>query len=63
MNENNNSRESNVELYDLYSSGRNPKVLKSPKGYDRLRERKSLRLYLYEHEEEEEFLNDIEQDS
>lgn len=39
------------ELYDLYPSGRNPKVLKSPKGYDRFRDRKSQKLYDYEDEE------------
>lgn len=48
------------EIYDLYPSGRNPKVLKSPKGYDRLRDRKSLRLYEYD---EEETVNEIDENS
>ena len=39
------------ELYDLYPSGRNPKVLKSAKGYDRVRDRKNQRLYDYDDEE------------
>ena len=39
------------ELYDLYPSGRNPKVLKSAKGYDRARDRKNQRLYDYDDEE------------
>lgn len=39
------------ELYDLYQSGRNPKVLKSAKGYDRARDRKNQRLYEYDDEE------------
>ena len=42
------------ELYDLYPSGRNPKVLKSAKGYDRVRDRKNQRLYDYEHDIEDE---------
>ena len=50
MNKNN----MNEALYDLYPSGRNPKVLKSPKGYDRFRDRKSQQLYEYEHEVEDE---------
>lgn len=41
------------ELYDLYPSGRNPKVLKSAKGYDRVRDRKNQRLYDYEHDTED----------
>lgn len=42
------------ELYDLYPSGRNPKVLKSAKGYDRVRDRKNQRLYDYEYDVEDE---------
>lgn len=48
------------ELYDLYPSGRNPKVLKSPKGYDRFRDRKSQRLYEYD---EEETVNEVDENS
>ena len=42
------------ELYDLYPSGRNPKILKSAKGYDRVRDRKDQRLYDYEDDNEDE---------
>lgn len=50
----NNTHEEDLELYDLYLSGRNPKILKNPKGYDRVRDRKSKYLYGYEYEEDEE---------
>lgn len=57
----NNTNENLNEFYDLYSSGRNPKVLKSPKGYDRFRDRKSQQLYDYEQDiEDEEFFDEIE---
>lgn len=46
------------ELYDLYPSGRNPKVLKSAKGYDRVRDRKNQRLYDYD---DEETINEIDE--
>lgn len=46
------THEETLELYDLYSSGRNPKVSKSAKGYDRVRDRKDKQLYEYESEEE-----------
>jgi hypothetical protein len=48
------------ELYDLYPSGRNPKVLKSAKGYDRVRDRKNQRLYDYD---DEETINEIDKDT
>ncbi len=54
MIENNRPYENTVELYDLYPSGRNPKILKSSKGYNRFRDRKSKQLYDYEHDTEEE---------
>ena len=47
------------ETYDLYPSGRNPKVLKSPKGYDRFRDRKSQQLYEYD----EEIINETDEDA
>ena len=34
-----------------YEPTRNPKILKNPKGYDRVRDRKSKQLYEYEDEE------------
>lgn len=46
------------ELCDLYPSGRNPKVLKSAKGYDRVRDRKNQRLYDYD---DEETINEIDE--
>lgn len=49
----NNTHEEDLELYDLYLSGCNPKILKNPKGYDRVRDRKSKYLYEYEYEEDE----------
>lgn len=56
-----NKNENLNEFYDLYPSGRNPKVLKSPKGYDRFRDRKSQELYNYEQDiEDEEFFDEIE---
>ena len=49
--------------YDTYGTARNPKVLKNPKGYDRVRDRKNKQIYDYEQDiEEEENLNEIEQD-
>lgn len=57
---NNNHDESTIELYDLYPSGRNPKILKSPKGYNRFRDRKSQQLYNYENDTEEEVNEDYE---
>ena len=48
------------ELYDLYQSGRNPKVLKSAKGYDRVRDRKNQRLYDYD---DEEVANEVDEDT
>lgn len=49
----NNTHEEDLELYDLYLSWRNPKILKNPKGYYRVRDRKSKYLYEYEYEEDE----------
>lgn len=52
-----------TEKNNTYESTRNPKLLKNPKGYDRVRDRKDKQLYEYEHDiEEEENLNEIEQD-
>jgi hypothetical protein len=49
--------------YDTYKPARNPKVLKNPKGYDRVKDRKDKQLYDYEYDtKEEEFLNENEQD-
>lgn len=59
MTETNNIHENDLELYDLYPSGRNPKTLKNPKGYDRVRDRKDKRLYEYEYEEDE-YLDDYD---
>lgn len=59
---NNNTNEFFDEPYASYLSGRNPKVLKSAKGYDRVRDRKDLRLYDYEYDiEDEEVLNEIDE--
>lgn len=59
----NNTHEEDLELYDLYSSGRNPKILRNPKGYDRIRDRKDKRLYEYDYDyEEDENLNDYDEE-
>lgn len=50
--ETNKKHEETLEFYDLYLSGRNPKLSRNPKGYDRARDRKNKRLYEYESEEE-----------
>lgn len=55
----NNTHEEDLELYDLYLSGRNPKILKNPKCYDRVRDRKSKYLHEYDYEEDEN-LNDYD---
>ena len=55
---NNNANEYFDEPYASYLSGRNPKVLKSAKGYDRVRDRKNQRLYDYEEDE----VDDVEQE-
>ena len=49
----NNTHEEDLELYDLYLSGRNPKILKYPQGYDRVSDRSSKYLYEFEYEEDE----------
>ena len=60
---NNNTNEFFDEPYASYLSGRNPKVLKSAKGYDRARDRKNQRLYDYEYDiEDEEALNETYED-
>lgn len=61
---NNNTNDFFDEAYASYLSRRNPKVLKSAKGYDRARDRKNQRLYDYEYDiEDEEVLNEIDEDS
>lgn len=50
----NKKHEETLEFYDLYLSGRNPKLSKNPKGYDRARDRKNKQLYEYEEENEAE---------
>lgn len=58
---NKNTIENLPEFYDLYPSGRNPKVLRSAKGYDRVKDRKDQRLFEYEYDtEDEEFFDEIE---
>ena len=53
-----------TENNNAYEPARNPKLLKNPKGYDRVRDRKNKQIYDYEHDiEEEELLNDQEQDT
>ena len=60
---NNNTNDFFDEAYASYLSGRNPKVLKSAKGYDRARDRKNQRLYDYEYDiEDEEVLNEIDEE-
>lgn len=57
--ETNKNHKETLEFYDLYLSGRNPKLSKNPKGYDRARDRKDKQLYEYEEENE---VGDYEQE-
>lgn len=50
-----------TEKNNIYETTRNPKILKSPKGYDRVRDRKSKQIFDYE-DEEDENLNDYDQE-
>lgn len=40
---------------NIYGTARNPKILKNPKGYDRVRDRKSKQIFEYEDENEIDF--------
>lgn len=60
MTEINKNYEDALEFYDLYPSGRNPKLSRNPKGYDRARDRKHKRLYEYEEENEVETYDEEE---
>ena len=43
---------------NTYETARNPKILKNPKGYDRVRDRKSKQIFEYEDENEIDFEQD-----
>lgn len=49
-----------TERYNASETTRNPKVLKNPKGYDRVKDRKNKELYDYEDEEEIDFEQNAE---
>lgn len=52
-----------TEKNNTYGTARNPKLLKNPKGYDRVKDRKNKQVYDYEQDiEEDEILNETEQD-